>query len=142
MDGQGCSRLAADDGGRILDRLAGLEALSNGSGVFTVTCNSERGVSAMYEPLTLPTNARRWQLRLWCDCDSSLVAGVENFSLVAVDFGCVTQGVAGTRTARPCLPWATVYNAVGVRAFKVHRTDLWGVLCRSTPPVLQPRIHR
>ena len=41
MDGQGCSRLAADDGGRILDRLAGLEALSNGSGALY----SQRGLT-------------------------------------------------------------------------------------------------
>ncbi len=49
-------------------------------------------------------------------CDSATDVGMEDFSLVAFVLACLTQGGAGTRTARACLPWAMMCNAVGVRA--------------------------
>ncbi len=44
---------------------------------------------------------------------------MEDFSLVAFVLACLTQGGADTRSlARACLPWALVFNAVGVCAFQ------------------------
>ena len=43
---------------------------------------------------------------------------MDNVSLVAKDRTYMTQGGAGTRSARACLPWAMMFNAVGVRALR------------------------
>ncbi len=39
---------------------------------------------------------------------------MDHMSLVAIASLCMTQGGAGTRSARACLPWAMLFNAFGV----------------------------
>ncbi len=53
-------------------------------------------------------------------CDSSVVIGMEGFSLVAWVSCLCFPGWSSTRSAPACLPWALVFNAVGVGAFQAH----------------------
>ncbi len=64
---------------------------------------------------------------------------MDHVSLVAIASLCMTQGGAGTRSARACLPWAMLFNAVGVRMPNVPQGGLaelvqaYPGLCCLTP---------
>ncbi len=65
---------------------------------------------------------------------------VEDFSLVAIGFGWWTQGDAGTRLARSCLPWTTVCNAVGVKIPKDRAMEIGHLLCKAGGEGIQSRM--
>ncbi len=56
-------------------------------------------------------------------CDSAVAMRMEDVLLVAGQVANVTQGGAGTRSARACLPWAMVCNAVGVVGLSKAKRD-------------------
>ncbi len=57
-------------------------------------------------------------------CDSAGRVGIDHSSLVAIASLCLTQGGAGTRSARACLFWARVAKALGVGVLRVTGASL------------------